>query len=78
MPIHLVLSGSLPLKRGRQLFAVAPPIAQHWAVHPSLCQGGGGGGFGDLLEVASPLPHLCMFQAHNPSPAQAYLCKNMK
>jgi hypothetical protein len=41
MPIHLVLSGSLPLKRGRQLFAVALPMAQHWAVYPSLCQGGG-------------------------------------
>jgi hypothetical protein len=41
MPIHLVLSGSLPLKRGSQLFAMAPPMAQHWAVHPSLCQGGG-------------------------------------
>jgi hypothetical protein len=41
MPIHLVLSGSLPLKRGRLLFAVAPPMAQHWVVHPSLCQGGG-------------------------------------
>jgi hypothetical protein len=42
MPIHLVLSGSLPLKMGRQLYAVAHPMAQHWAVHPSLCQGGGG------------------------------------
>jgi hypothetical protein len=41
MPIHLVLSGSLPLKRGRELFAVAPPMAQHWTVHPSLCQKGG-------------------------------------
>jgi hypothetical protein len=42
MPIHLVLSGSYPLKWGRQLFAVVPSMAQHWAAHPSLCQGGGG------------------------------------
>ncbi len=73
MPIHLVLSGTLTLKWGRQLFAVAPPMAQHWAMHPSLCQGGGG--FGDLLAVASPLPQRCMSQAHNASPAQAHLCK---
>ena len=51
-------------------------MAQHWAVHPSLCQGGGG--FGDLLAVALPLPQRCMLQAHNPSPAQAYLCKNIE
>jgi hypothetical protein len=30
-------------------------------------------GFGDLLAVVSPLPQRCMLQAHNSSPAQAYL-----
>jgi hypothetical protein len=75
MLINLVLSGSPPLKRGRQLFAVAPPMAQHWQC-TLLCARGGGDG--DLLAVASPMPQRCMLQAHNPSPAQAYLCKIMK
>ncbi len=58
MLIYLVLWGSLPLKRGRQLFAVAPPMAQHWAVHPSLCQGGGDLG-NSLQWLAVAVVHCC-------------------
>ncbi len=43
MPIHLVLSGSLPFKWGRQLFAVETPMAQHWATPPFVSGGGEGG-----------------------------------
>jgi hypothetical protein len=58
MPIHLVLSGSLPLKWWRQLFAVTPPMAQHWARHPPLCQGGGGGEGGPPCSGVTPATAL--------------------
>jgi hypothetical protein len=77
MPIHLVLLGSLPLKRGRQLFAVAAPMAQHWAVHPSLCQGGGGVIW---TRPCSGITHATVLHVASiqSKPAQAYLCNNMK
>jgi hypothetical protein len=33
---------------------VAPPMAQHWTVHPSLCQGGGGGIWGPSCSGITP------------------------
>ncbi len=53
MPSHLVLPGSIPLKWGRQLFAVAPSMAQQWANAPSFVSGGWGGG-GTSLQWRHP------------------------
>jgi hypothetical protein len=74
MPIHLVLSGSLPLKWGEQLFAVAPPHGSSLG-SASFFVSGGGGDLWTSLQWRHPYKSAACCKHTIQAPLQAYLCK---